>query len=149
MLESLTEKKIIFSFRAREFPLVPSSSRVFRGSIYSFPLVRFSCLLSADVLHALLCLKVYSWCVCGERCTPRPPTPPPSCLPLFFNILSRLVIASFPKSMCLYFMAAVTICNDFGAQKNKVSQCFHCFPIYLPWSDGTGCHDLSFLNVEF
>ena len=22
-------------------------------------------------------------------------------------------------------------------------------PIYLPWSDGTGCHDLSFLNVEF
>ena len=23
------------------------------------------------------------------------------------------------------------------------------FPIYLPWSDGTGCHDLSFLNVEF
>ena len=26
---------------------------------------------------------------------------------------------------------------------------FHCFPIYLPWSDGTRCHDLSFLNVEF
>ena len=22
-------------------------------------------------------------------------------------------------------------------------------PIYLPWSDGTGCHDLSFLHVEF
>ena len=29
--------------------------------------------------------------------------------------------------------------------KNKVS---HCFPIYLPWTDGTGCHDLSFLNAE-
>ena len=42
-------------------------------------------------------------------------------------------------------MAAVTICPDFGAQKNKV---WHCFPIYLPWSDGPGCHDLSFLNVE-
>ena len=26
---------------------------------------------------------------------------------------------------------------------------FYCFPIYLPWSDGTRCHDLSFLNVEF
>ena len=37
----------------------------------------------------------------------------------------------------------------FGAQENKVCQCFHCFPIYLPWSDGTRCHDLSFLNVEF
>ena len=30
-------------------------------------------------------------------------------------------------------MAAITICSDFGAQKNKVSHCFHCFPIYLPW----------------
>ena len=43
-------------------------------------------------------------------------------------------------------MAAVTICSDFGAPQNKVSQCFHCFPIYLPWSDGTGCHDLSFFE---
>ena len=42
------------------FPLVPSSYRVLHGSIYSFPLVRYACLLSAGVLHALLCLKVYS-----------------------------------------------------------------------------------------
>ena len=41
-------------------------------------------------------------------------------------------------------MAAVTICSDFGAPQNKVS---HCFPMYFPWSDGTRCHDLSFLNV--
>ena len=33
-------------------------------------------------------------------------------------------------------MAAVTICSDFGAPKNKVWHCFHCFPIYFPWSDG-------------
>ena len=46
-------------------------------------------------------------------------------------------------------MAAVTICSDFGAQKNKVCHCFHCFPIYLPWNDGTGCYDLCFFNVEF
>ena len=25
----------------------------------------------------------------------------------------------------------------------KVCHCFYCFPIYLPWSDGTRCHDLS------
>ena len=37
-------------------------------------------------------------------------------------------------------MAAVTICSDFGDPQNKV---FHCFPIYLSWSDGIGCHDLS------
>ena len=47
-------------------------------------------------------------------------------------------------------MALVTICSDFGDKKNnKVCRCFHSFPIYLPWRDGTMCHDLSFLNVEF
>ena len=45
-------------------------------------------------------------------------------------------------------MAVVTICSDFGAQENKVSHFFYHFPIYLPWSDGTGCQDL-FLNVVF
>ena len=38
--------------------------------------------------------------------------------------------------MSLNFMAAVTICSNFGAPK-KVCHCFHCFPIYFPWSDGT------------
>ena len=69
---------------------------------------------------------------------------------LLFNMLSRLVIAFFLRSKSYFnFMAAVTICSDFGAQENKISHCFHCFPIYLPWSDGNRCHDLSFLNVEF
>ena len=40
-------------------PLGSSSYRVLCGSINSFPLARYSCLLSAGVLHALLCLKVY------------------------------------------------------------------------------------------
>ena len=62
---------------------------------------------------------------------------------------SRLVIAFLPRSKSLNFMAAVTIRSDFGAPQNKVSHCFYCFPIYLPWCDGTRCHDLSFLNVEF
>ena len=29
------------------------------------------------------------------------------------------------------FMAAVTICSDFGAHENTVCHYFHCFPIYL------------------
>ena len=37
--------------------------------VYSFLGVRCSCLLSAGVLHVLLCLKVYSWCIRGERST--------------------------------------------------------------------------------
>ena len=45
-------------------------------------------------------------------------------------------------------MVAVSICSDFGAQENKLCHYFHCFPIYLPWSDGTRCQDLRFLNVE-
>ena len=40
-------------------------------------------------------------------------------------------------------MVAITICSDFGAQKNKVSHCFHCFPFYFPWSDGTWCREIS------
>ena len=34
---------------------------------------------------------------------------------LLFNMLSRLVIAFLSRSKCLNFMAAVTICSDFGA----------------------------------
>ena len=69
---------------------------------------------------------------------------------LLFNMVSRFVIAFLPKSKCLLISwlqspSAVI----FGAQENKVCHCFHCFPSYLPWSDGTGCHDLSFLNIEF
>ena len=51
---------------------------------------------------------------------------------LFFNMLSRLVIVFLPRSKCLNFMVAVTICSDFGAPQNKVCHCFHCFPIYSP-----------------
>ena len=64
------------------FPLVPSFYQILPSSIYSFLLVRYSCPLSAGVLHALLCLKVYSWWIHGERCTPHPPTPLLSCSPL-------------------------------------------------------------------
>ena len=46
-------------------------------------------------------------------------------------------------------MAAVTVNSDFGDQENKVCHCFHCFPIYMSWSDGIWCHDLSFLNLSF
>ena len=51
---------------------------------------------------------------------------------LLLNMLSRLFITFLPRSKCLNFMAAVTICSDFGAQKNKVCNYFHCFSIYLP-----------------
>ena len=46
-------------------------------------------------------------------------------------------------------MAAVTICSDFGAQEKKICHCFHFFPIYLLWSDGTRCHGVSFWMLSF
>ena len=45
-------------------------------------------------------------------------------------------------------MAAVTICSDYGAQK-KVWHCFHCFPIYFPWSDGTHFLRKHLINNDF
>ena len=64
---------------------------------------------------------------------------------LIFNMLSRLVIAFLPRSKHLLISwlqspSAVVL----EPKKIKVCHCFHCFPIYLPWSDGTGCY---FLNV--
>ena len=64
---------------------------------------------------------------------------------LLFNMLSSF---SSKEQVSFNFMAAVTICSDLGAPQNKVCHCFHCFPIYLPWTDGTRYHDHSFLNVE-
>ena len=50
---------------------------------------------------------------------------------LLYIMLSRFVITFLPKSKRLLIMAPFTICSDFGAQKNKVWHCLHCFPIYL------------------
>ena len=66
---------------------------------------------------------------------------------LLLNMLSRLVITFLPRSKRLLISwlqspSAVIL-------EPKVCHCFHCFPIYLPRSDGPTCHDLSFLNVEF
>ena len=52
---------------------------------------------------------------------------------LLFNMLSRFVIAFLPRSKhllisWLQLLSAVI----FGAQENKVSHGFHCFPICLP-----------------
>ena len=62
---------------------------------------------------------------------------------LLFNMLSRLVIAFLPRNKHLLISwlqspSAVIL----GAQENKVSHCFHCFSIYLPWNNGTRCHSM-------
>ena len=64
---------------------------------------------------------------------------------LLFNIAVCHNFSS-KKKVSFNFVAAVTICGVFGAHENKS---LSLFPIYLPWSDRTRCHDLRFLNVEF
>ena len=54
-------------------------------------------------------------------------------MPLLLNMLCRLVITFLPRSKWSFnFMAAITICSDFGAPQNKVCHCFHCFLICFP-----------------
>ena len=68
---------------------------------------------------------------------------------LLFNMLSRLVIAFLPRSKHL-FISWLQSPSAVILESSKIkSLSFHCFPICLPWRDGTRCQDLSFFNVEF
>ena len=68
---------------------------------------------------------------------------------LLFNRLSRFVIVFLPRSKDLLIswlqsQSAVIL------EPKKMSVIVSIFsPIYLPGSDGIGCHDLSVWNVEF
>ena len=69
---------------------------------------------------------------------------------LLLNMLSRLVITFLPRSQHLLISwlqspSAVIL----EPQKIKVWHCFHCVPIYFPWSAGTRCHDIYLLLVLF
>ena len=65
---------------------------------------------------------------------------------LLLNMLSKLVITLLPGSKHFFISWLQSPSAVILEHKNKVSHCFHCFPIYLPRSDGTTRH-LSFLNV--
>ena len=67
---------------------------------------------------------------------------------LLFNVLSRLVITFLPRSKHLLISWLQSPSAVILEPPKIVWHCFHCLPIYFPWSDGTRCHDLSFLNVE-
>ena len=66
---------------------------------------------------------------------------------LLFNMLSRLVITFHPRSKHLLISWLQSPSAVILEHKKIKSARFDCFSIYLPWSDGTGCHDLCFLNV--
>ena len=58
---------------------------------------------------------------------------------LLFNMLSRFIITFLPRSKCLLisWLQSPSSVILKPPPQNKVCHCFHCFPIYFPWSDGT------------
>ena len=66
---------------------------------------------------------------------------------LLFNTLSRFVIAFLPRSKRLLISSLSTVI--FGAREEEICHDFPLFPLYLPCSNGAGCHDLSCFNIYF
>ena len=63
-----------------------------------------------------------------------------------FWYAARFVIAFVPRSKC-FLISWLQSPSVVSLEPRKIVS--HCFPIYLQWSDGTRCHDLSFSKVEF
>ena len=67
---------------------------------------------------------------------------------LFFNILSRFVIAFLPRRKCLLISWLQSLSAGILEPPKRKSVTVSTFPPYLVWSDRTKCHNCSFLNVE-
>ena len=68
---------------------------------------------------------------------------------LLFNMWSRFVIVFLPRSRCLLISRLQSPSTVILEPQRGNLSLLPPFPFCLPWSDRTGCHDLSFLNVEF
>ena len=67
---------------------------------------------------------------------------------LIFSMLTGLVIAFLPRGKHL-LISWLQLPSAVILEPKKIKSVTHCFHIYLPWSDRTGCHDLGFFNVDF
>ena len=68
---------------------------------------------------------------------------------LLLNMLSGLVIAFLSRNKDLLISWLQSQSAVILEPQKIVSHCFHFFPIYLPWSDGIWCHNLSFWMLSF
>ena len=124
----------LISLLSKGLSRVFSSTMVWKHQFFSAP----PCLWSNSPVCTCL-LKNHSFDYMGFVC---------KVMSLFFNILSRFVIVFLPKSK-LFHGYSHYLQWLWNPRKEKHCQCFYFLPIYLSWSDKTGCHDLNFLNVEF
>ena len=149
-----------------EFQLQISPSNEYSGVI-SFRMIRMDLLTVQGTLKSLLqhhCSKAsvlqctafftvqlsYPYMTIGKTIALTTRTSVGKVMSLLFNMLSRLVISflSSSKHLSISWLQSPTAVI-LEPPPNKVCNCFHCFPIYLPCCDGTRSHDLSFMNVEF
>ena len=68
---------------------------------------------------------------------------------LLFNTLSSFVIAFVSRSKQLLISWLQLLSAGILEPPKMKCHCFHFFRIYLPWSDVTRFHDLSFMNDDF
>ena len=68
---------------------------------------------------------------------------------LLFNMLPGLVIAFLPRIKHLLISWLQSPSAVILEPKKKVCHCFHCFPIYLPWSDGLNAMISIFQMLSF
>ena len=66
-----------------------------------------------------------------------------------FNMPSGFVKVFLLRSKHLLILWLQSLSTVILEPKKIKCHCFPGFPIYLPWSDGTTCHDLSFLMLSF
>ena len=150
--------------------------QITRFAFFLYDSVRFHCIYILHFLYSFICrwtLRLFTYLGYYKQCcseygagffdivfvvTKSCPTffDPGNCrIPgfpvLHFNkgSLCFLICCPSKQQASFNFMAAVTVHSNFGAQENKICHCFHFFPFYLSQSDGTRCHDLSFLKAEF
>ena len=71
-----------------------------------------------------------------------------SCLCFWICYLGWLAITFLPRSKHLLTSWLQSLSAVILEPKKIKSHYFHCFPTYLPWSDGTVCYHY-FLNFEF
>ena len=67
---------------------------------------------------------------------------------LLFDVF-RVAPASLPRDKCLLISWLQSPSTVILEPRKIVCHCFHFFPIYLSWRDGSRGYDLSILNVEF
>ena len=68
---------------------------------------------------------------------------------LLLNMLCRLVTTFLPRVSVFWFHGRNHHLQWFWGPKNKVWHCFHCSPIYFPWSDGPDAMILVFWMLSF